>query len=100
MTIPYSALEVMKLRLSPSAYQQAARLAKMFFGETAVAAGWVDEIVLPDMVLSRAEEAARGFVDAQAARPSWNEATHSGRRAGGHSRRNRQHGSRIRNSSP
>src|SRR6201992_353750 len=61
MTIPYSALEVMKLRLTPSAYQQAAGLAKTFFGETAVAAGWLDEIVLPDMVLSRAEEAAREF---------------------------------------
>ena len=61
MTIPYSALEVMKLRLTRSAYQQAAGLAKIFFGETAVAAGWIDEIVLPDMVLSRAEEAAREF---------------------------------------
>src|SRR5271155_403652 len=61
MTIPYSALEVMKLRLTQSAYQQAAGLAKTFFGETAVAAGWIDEIMLPDMVLSRAEEAAREF---------------------------------------
>ena len=26
-----------------------------------MASGWVDEIVLPDMVLSRAEEAARDF---------------------------------------
>jgi enoyl-CoA hydratase len=61
MTIPYAALEIMKLRLTPSAYQQAAGLAKTFFGETAIAAGWLDEIVLPDMVLSRAEEAAREF---------------------------------------
>src|ERR1700744_6062992 len=61
MTIPYSALAVMKLRLTRSAYQQAAGLAKTFFGETAVAAGWVDEIVMPDMLLSRAEEAAREF---------------------------------------
>jgi enoyl-CoA hydratase len=61
MTIPYAALEVMKLRLTRAAYQQAAGLAKTFFGETAVAAGWLDEIVLPDMVLSRAEEAAREF---------------------------------------
>src|SRR5271155_1533018 len=61
MTIPYAALEVMKLRLTRSAYQQAAGLAKTFFGETAIAAGWLDEIVLPDMVLSRAEEAAREF---------------------------------------
>jgi len=61
MTIPYAALEVMKLRLTRSAYQQAAGLAKTFFGETAIAAGWLDEIVLPDMVLRRAEEAARDF---------------------------------------
>src|ERR1700761_2598028 len=55
MTIPYAALEVMKLRLTRSAFQQAAGLAKTFFGETAISAGWIDEIVLPDMVLSRAE---------------------------------------------
>ncbi len=61
MVIPYAALEIMKLRLTPSAYQQAAGLAKTFFGETAVAAGFVDEIVLPEMVLNRAEEAAREF---------------------------------------
>jgi enoyl-CoA hydratase len=61
MTIPYAALEIMQLRLTPSAYQQAAGLAKTFFGETAIAAGWLDEVVLPDMVLSRAEEAAREF---------------------------------------
>lgn len=61
MTIPYAALEIMKLRLTPSAYQQAVGLAKTFFGETAVAAGWLDEIVLPDMVRDRAEEAAREF---------------------------------------
>ncbi|MDT5146260.1 MAG: enoyl-CoA hydratase [Mycobacterium sp.] len=61
MVIPHAAMEIMKLRLTPSAYQQAAGLAKTFFGETALAAGFVDEIVLPEMVLSRAEEAAREF---------------------------------------
>jgi len=61
MTIPYAALEVMKLRLTRAAYQQAAGLAKTFFGESAIAAGWLDEIVMPDMVLGRAEEAAREF---------------------------------------
>lgn len=61
MTIPYAALEIMKLRLTPSAYQQAAGLAKTFFGETALAAGLIDEIALPEVVLSRAEEAAREF---------------------------------------
>ena len=61
MTIPYAALEILKLRLTRSAYQQATGLAKSFFGETALASGFVDEIVLPEMVLSRAEEAAREF---------------------------------------
>ncbi|ORB59187.1 crotonase/enoyl-CoA hydratase family protein [Mycobacterium persicum] len=61
MTIPYAALEIMKLRLTPSAYQQAAGLAKTFFGETALVAGFIDEIALPEVVLSRAEEAAREF---------------------------------------
>src|SRR6201996_2125375 len=61
MVIPYAALEVMKLRLTRSAYQQATGLAKSFFGETALAAGFVDEIALPEMVLNRAEEAAQEF---------------------------------------
>ena len=61
MVLPYPALEIMKLRLTPSAYQQAAGLAKTFFGETAVAAGWVDEIAMHDQVLPRALEAAREF---------------------------------------
>lgn len=61
MTIPYAALEILQLRLTQSAYQQSAGLAKIFFGETALAAGFVDEIVLPEMVLDRAEEAAREF---------------------------------------
>ncbi len=61
MTIPYAALEIMKLRLTRSAYQQAAGLAKTFFGETALAAGFIDEMAMPEMVVSRAEEAAREF---------------------------------------
>lgn len=61
MTIPYAALEIMKLRLTRSAYQQATGLAKTFFGETALAAGFIDEIALPEVVVSRAEEAAREF---------------------------------------
>lgn len=61
MTIPWATLEIMKLRLTPSAYQQAAGLAKTFFGETALASGFIDEMALPEVVLSRAEEAAREF---------------------------------------
>jgi enoyl-CoA hydratase len=56
MVIPYAAMEIMKLRLTRSAYQQATGLAKTFFGETALAAGFIDEMALPEMVVSRAEE--------------------------------------------
>ena len=46
MVLPYAALEVMKLRLTRSAYQQAVGLARTYCGETALAAGWVDELSL------------------------------------------------------
>ena len=55
------ALEVVKLRLTRSAYQQAVGLANVFFGESAKAAGWVDEVVPAEKVLERAEEAAHEF---------------------------------------
>lgn len=61
MVIPYAALEVIKLRLTPSAYQQTVGLANVYFGESAKAAGWVDEVVPAEKVLERAEEAAREF---------------------------------------
>ena len=61
MVLPYAALAILKLRLSPSAYQQAVGLSKVFFGETALAAGFIDEIDLPDRVLGRAAEAALEF---------------------------------------
>ncbi|MCV7198483.1 crotonase/enoyl-CoA hydratase family protein [Mycobacterium angelicum] len=63
MTIPWAAMEILKLRLTQSAYQQAAGLAKTFFGETAIAAGFVDEIALPEVLVSRAEEAAHEFAN-------------------------------------
>lgn len=61
MVLPYPALEVMKLRLTRSAYQQAVGLAKTFLGETALAGGWIDEIAMPNRVLPRAIEAAQDF---------------------------------------
>ena len=61
MVVPYAALAIMKLRLTRSAYQQAVGLSKVFFGETAQAAGFIDEIDLPDRVLGRAQEAALEF---------------------------------------
>jgi len=61
MVMPYAALEVVKLRLTRAAYQQAVGLAKVYFGEAALHAGWIDEIALPDAVLERAEDSARQF---------------------------------------
>jgi enoyl-CoA hydratase len=61
LVMPYAALEIVKLRLTQSAYQQTVGLSKVFVGETALAGGWVDELVPPESVLSRAEEAAREF---------------------------------------
>lgn len=61
MVLPYPALEVLKLRLTRSAYQQAVGLSKTFLSDTALAGGWVDELVMPDMVLNRAREAAHEF---------------------------------------
>src|ERR1700745_2738189 len=61
IVLPYAALVIMKLRLTPSAYQQSVGLSKVFFGETALAAGFIDEMDRPEAVLSRAEEAAREF---------------------------------------
>ena len=61
MVLPYPALEVMKLRLTRSAYQQAVGLSKTFLSDTALAGGWVDELVMADMVLDRALEAAHEF---------------------------------------
>lgn len=58
---PWAALEVMQLRLTPAAYQQSAGLAKAYSGQAAIVAGWVDEIVADDQVLTRAKEAAREF---------------------------------------
>jgi len=61
IVLPYAAVAIMKLRLTPSAYQQAVGLSKVFFGEIALAAGFIDEMDLPAAVLSRAEEAALEF---------------------------------------
>ena len=63
MVMPYAALEVVKLRLTRSAYQQAVGLAKVYFGESAKAAGWIDEVVPAEQVLDRAVGAARDFAN-------------------------------------
>jgi enoyl-CoA hydratase len=58
MTIPISAIEIMRARLTPAAFQRATALASTFVGDDAIAAGWLDEIVESDQVLARAQQIA------------------------------------------
>ncbi|OBI81887.1 crotonase/enoyl-CoA hydratase family protein [Mycobacterium sp. E740] len=58
MTIPIAALEIMRFRLTPAAFQRGAALASTFSGDDAVTGGWLDEIVEADRVLARAQEVA------------------------------------------
>lgn len=59
MTIPISAIEIMRLRLTPAAFQRGCSMAATFVGDEAIAGGWLDEIVEADQVLPRAQEIAR-----------------------------------------
>lgn len=58
MTIPIAALEIMRFRLTPAAFQRGTALASTFAGEEAVTGGWLDEIVEAERVLARAQEVA------------------------------------------
>ena len=59
MTIPISAVEIMRMRLTPAAFQRATALASTFVGDDAIAAGWLDEIVDADQVLTRTQQLAQ-----------------------------------------
>jgi enoyl-CoA hydratase len=61
MTIPISAIEIMRFRLTPAAFDRGAGLAATFVGDDAIAAGWLDEIVEADRVVARAQELAAEF---------------------------------------
>src|SRR6476646_7929245 len=58
MTIPSSAIEIMRARLTPAAFERGAALAATFAGDEAVAGGWLDELVEADQVLARAQQVA------------------------------------------
>jgi enoyl-CoA hydratase len=58
MTLPISAIEIMRMRLTRAAFQRAVSMAATFAGDAAVAAGWLDEIVEVDNVLPRAQQVA------------------------------------------
>jgi enoyl-CoA hydratase len=61
MVLPISAIEIMRNRLTRAAFQRAVALAATFRGDEAVAAGWLDEIVEPEDVLTRAQQVAAEF---------------------------------------
>jgi enoyl-CoA hydratase len=61
MTIPIAAIEIMRMRLTPAAFQRGVSMASTFVGDEAIAGGWLDEIVDADgenAVLARAQEVA------------------------------------------
>ncbi len=58
MTMPNPALALLRNRLTPAAYQRSAILAEPFSPDAALAAGFVDQVVEPDLVLSTAQSAA------------------------------------------
>jgi enoyl-CoA hydratase len=57
MTIPFSAIEITRQRLTPAAFQQALNLAATFAPDTAVAAGFLDEVVPGDVVAAAVSKA-------------------------------------------
>jgi enoyl-CoA hydratase len=61
LTMPGPALAILRHRLNPAAFQRAVGLAAEFKGESALAAGYLDELVEADMVRPRAHEVAKGF---------------------------------------
>jgi enoyl-CoA hydratase len=61
MTLPISAIEIMRMRLTRAAFSRAVSVAATFSGDAAIAAGWLDEIVDRDDVLGRAQAVAAEY---------------------------------------
>jgi enoyl-CoA hydratase len=61
LTMPYSALAILRYRLTPAAFQRAAGLSAEFKGESALAAGYLDELCEADLIRARAAEVAQDF---------------------------------------
>ena len=60
LTMPHSALAILRSRLSPACFDRAVLLSEIFEPASAVAAGFLDQIVPPDEVLAVATEVAAG----------------------------------------
>lgn len=61
MTVPQACVEILRMRLTPAAFQRAVGLAASFAGADAVAAGWLDELVETEDVLTHAQQVAAGL---------------------------------------
>ena len=61
LTMPYAALAIVRYRLTGPAFDRAVGLSALFTPEDAVAAGFLDEVVEPDAVVSRAQSVAASF---------------------------------------
>jgi enoyl-CoA hydratase len=67
LTMPHTAVEICRQRLTPAAFNRAVNLAETFTPEHAVAAGFLDEIVSVEDVLDGARGAAARFAQLNAA---------------------------------
>ena len=72
LTMPGPALAIMRHRLTPAAFQRAVGLAAEFKGESAIAAGYLDELVETGTIRARAQEVAKQLtaLDARAHKES------------------------------
>jgi enoyl-CoA hydratase len=68
LTLPHAAVEVLRQRLTPAAFNRAALLAEPFTPDDAVAAGFLDQVVAPDELarVARAVATAAGDLDLDA----------------------------------
>lgn len=66
LTMPYSALALLRYRLTPPAFDRAVVLAEVFAPADAVAAGWLDQVVEPDAVIGTAQQIAASFISLDA----------------------------------
>ena len=58
LVLPIAAIELLRMRLTRAAFQRSISMAATFSGDTAIAGGWLDEIVEQDQVLARAQQVA------------------------------------------
>lgn len=58
LTMPYAAVALLRYRLTPAAFDRAVGLSATFAPADAIGAGWLDEVVAPDDVVTAAQAVA------------------------------------------